>query len=274
MTNIDIFHFDTERRSFEDYGHENGFKYWLASDLQKILGYESYGTFFTVINKAIGVCMSLGITIQENFVQHIHEVEGKQISDYKLSRFACYLTTMNADSKKPNVAAAQVYFATLANVCEQYNQEVQKIERVVVRDDISDREKTLSSTAKAAGVVSYANFQGAGYRGMYNMPLTRLKQLRGIKDKTPLDFMGSDELAANLFRITQTEQKIKNQNIRGQSALENTAENVGREVRDTMIRISGTPPEALPVMEDIASAKRELKQTHKKLKDAKPKKKK
>ena len=271
MTDIEIFHFDEQRRSFEDYGHENGFKYWLASDLQKILGYENYGTFFGVINKAIGVCMSLGVPLQETFVQHIHDVDGKQINDFKLSRFACYLTTMNADSKKANVAAAQVYFATIADICELHNQEVERVDRLVARDKISDREKTLNSTVKAAGIQNYAYFQGAGYRGMYNMPLARLKQLRGIKDsKTPLDYMGSTELAANLFRITQTEEKIKNDNIRGQSALENTAENVGREVRNTMMRISGTPPEALPVMEDIANAKKELKETRKKLKDAKP----
>jgi len=275
MSDFDIFHFDESRSNFEDYGHENGFKYWLASDLQKILGYENYGTFFAVINKAIGVCMTLGIAIQENFVQHIHEVDGKEISDYKLSRFACYLTAMNGDTKKPNVAAAQVYFAGLANACELYKQEIERVERISTRDEISDREKTLSGTVKAAGVVNYAYFQGAGYRGLYNMPLAKLRQIRGIKEgKTPLDYMGKTELAANLFRITQTEEKVKNEAIKGQTKLESTAESVGREVRETMIRISGTPPEALPVLEDIATVKKELKQTHKKLKDSKPKKKK
>jgi DNA-damage-inducible protein D len=271
MKDLDIFHFDQERHSFEDLGRENGFTYWLASDLQKMLGYENYNTFFGVINKAIAVSMSLGIPIQENFVQHIHLVDGKEISDFKLSRFACFLTTMNGDDKKPNVASAKVYFASLASACAQYDQDVERVERVVIRDEISDREKTLSGTVKSAGVTNYAYFQGAGYRGMYNMPLAKLRTLRGIREgKTPLDYMGKTELAANLFRITQTEEKVKNESIQGQQRLEVTAEVVGREVRDAMIRISGTPPESLPVLEPISIAKKELKKTHKKLKDSKP----
>jgi DNA-damage-inducible protein D len=270
-----IFHLNEETKNFEDCGYENGFKYWLGSDLQKMLGYESHNTFCTIINKALGVCMSLKIPIQENFVQHKHIVDEKDVDDFKLSRFACYLTAMNADSKKTNVAMAQAYFASLANAFEEYKNHIDNIERVTIRDDISEREKSLSGTARVAGVQNYAFFQSAGYRGMYNMSLTRLRSMRGIQNgKTPLDFMGKTELAANLFRITQTEEKIKNESIRGQGKLETTAEHVGREVRETMIRISGKAPESLPKMEDISAAKKDLKATHKKLKDSKPKKKK
>ena len=119
MSDIEVFNPDNQN-NFDTLSHQNGQIYWLASDLAKWLGYTDGSTFFNAVNKAIGVCTSLGITVKEHFKQYTHSVEGQTLSDYKLTRFACYLATLNADVKKPNVARAQVYFASLAQVIQQH----------------------------------------------------------------------------------------------------------------------------------------------------------
>lgn len=173
----------------------------------------------------------------------------------------------NADARKPQVAAAQAYFATLAEAFRLYIQEAEAVERVIIREEISEREKSLSGVAMKAGVEYYGLFQNAGYRGMYNMNLSQLRKYKGLPEgKTLLDFMGKTELAANLFRITQTEEKIKNDNVFGQRRLENTAEQVGKEVRRTMVRISGVPPESLPLEGDIKEVRKGLKATNREFK--------
>jgi DNA-damage-inducible protein D len=261
---LDVFHFDEDRPNFEDYGGENGIRFWYARDFMALLGYDSYKTFTNAINRAVAACTALGIPVIENFVQCKRPIDGKDQVDMKLSRFACYLVAMNGDPKKPQVAAAQAYFAAIAESFHRYIKEVDDVERVSIREDISDREKTLNSLAKDSGVTNYAFFQNAGYRGMYNMNLCDLRRRKGVPEKrSPLDFMGKDELAANLFRITQTEMKIRNENVKGQSWLESTAEGVGRKVRETMIDISGTLPEYLPPSEDIKNVKKDLKKINK-----------
>lgn len=195
-----------------------------------------------------------------NFVADKRVRDGKSITDYKLSRFACYLIAMNGDIKKPRVAKAQAYFAAMAIAFQHYIEQAEGIERVHVRSELSDREKSLSGVARKAGVETYAFFQNAGYRGLYNMNLSQLKALKRIPaERSPLDFMGREELAANLFRITQTELKIKNENITGQARAEYAAETVGREVRKTMIKVSGTAPEQLPIVQDLKEVKAQLK---------------
>lgn len=167
---------------------------------------------------------------------------------------------MNGDSKKPQVAAAQAFFASMAEAMRNYIESAQNVERVLIRDDVSERERTLSGVAHAAGVVQYGYFQNAGYRGMYNMDLRRLRQFKGIdSDRSLLDFMGKQELAANLFRITQTEARILNEKIRGQRSLENAAHEVGKSVRDAMIKTSGSRPEQLPIAQDIKVVRKTLK---------------
>ncbi|MDR1022019.1 MAG: damage-inducible protein [Prevotellaceae bacterium] len=250
---------------FEEQSQENGFTYWRASQLMAMLGYKSLPSFSKSINKAMTTCNTLNIPIIENFQQVLNE--GGIIVDYKLSRFACYLTAMSADGKNPEVAHAQAYFAALAGAVSHYLEEAQKVERLVVREEVSERETSLHGVAKRAGVENYAFFQTAGYRGMYNMNIKRLKGMRGVPEKKSLlDFMGKDELAANLFRITQTELKIKNENVQGQSKLEATAENVGREVRNTIIKISGVAPENMTTQKDLGEIKKELKSKSKAIK--------
>jgi len=268
MSAIDVFRLDDEGQSFEDFGKENGFHHWYASDLGAFLGYENYDSFRkVVVNRAMVACATLNIPAEENFVVVRRLVGGTEISDVKLSRFACYLSAMNADPKKPKVARAQSYFAVMAEGFRQYLENSENIERLAVRDDVTKGEKSLSAVATQAGVQNYAFFQNAGYRGLYNMNLRELKIRKGLPNgKILLDFMGKEELAANLFRITQTEAKIKNESVTGQPSLERTAEHVGRTVRNTMRQISGTVPENLPLVGDIADTRKKIKATHKEFK--------
>lgn len=267
MSEINLFGPDFTGNHFENQSKENGFTFWMASDLMHLLGYESWTSFNKAINRAMTTCNTLSIPIMENFTQVEVITDGKSGFDYKLSRFACYLVVMNADNKKPSVAQAQAYFATLAGAVHNYLEEANKVERLVMRDEISDREGSLSGVVKQAGVENYAFFQNAGYRGMYNKNISQLKLIRNIPtNRSPLDFMGKEELAANLFRITQTELKIKQDNITGQKGLESAAESVGKKVRKTMMEISGVPPEMLPKSEDIKKVKTELKSKSKHIK--------
>lgn len=267
MSNLELFDASFSSDSFENESLENGFTYWLASKLMCSLGYESWTSFQKAINKAMTTCNTLNIPILENFEQLSVIVDGKSILDFKLSRFACYLVVMNADSKKLPVAQAQVYFASLAGAVQNYLHEAEKVERINIRSEVSERESSLSGVAHLAGVKNYGFFQNAGYRGMYNKNISQLKLIRNVPNgRSLLDFMGKDELAANLFRITQTELKIKQDNIKGQNQLEFAAENVGKKVRKTMLEISGIAPEQLSISEDIQKVKKELKQKSKQIK--------
>ena len=265
MSLTELFHFEEGKENFENYSNENGFTYWSALKLMEMLGYSNWSTFnSSVISKAMTTCNTLNIPLVGNFEQIQILVDGKLVIDFKLSRFACYLISMNGNVNMPQVAKSQAYFATLAGAIQDYQLEAIKVERLQVRSEISEREKTLSSVAFKHGLQpeGYGLFQNAGYRGMYNKNISQLKLIRKIDPKrTLLDFMGKDELAANLFRITQTELKIKNENVRGQNSLEFAANQVGKKVRETMIAISKTAPENLPKHEDIKDVKKGLKQT-------------
>lgn len=266
MHKIEVFQFDDDTTNFETLGFANGSLTWWASDLMKALGYSSMQSFQNAINRAIAACLTLNIEVLENFIKGERTIEGHKHKDWRLTRFACYLVAMNADIKKPQVAKAQLYFIAIAETFRSCLEEVEKIDRMLIRKDVSDRESSLSGVVKQRGVENYPFFQNAGYRGMYNMNLSALKTFKGLDncDRSLLDFMGKDELAANLFRITQTELKIKNDNIQGQGRLEAAAESVGRQVRQAMQDISQTRPEDLPLAEDIKEVKKAMKSTHRK----------
>jgi len=252
--------------AFESSGKENGTRYWYARDLMVALGYESFDSFEKAVNRASKACLTLNIPLGDTIDQIEREIDGRPHRDYKLSRFGCYLVAVNGDPKKPQVAAAQAYFVTLADAFRQYLQQGGSVERVLLRDDITERERSLSGIASEAGVENYSFFQSAGYRGLYNMSLAKLRDMRSIdRARSPLDFMGRTELAANLFRITQTEEKIKNEKIHGQIRLEQAAESVGRSVRQTMLRTGGTAPERLPKAADIKDVRKGLKGAHKEI---------
>lgn len=237
---------------FENKSNSNGFLFWYARDLMITLGYKDYNTFHKSINKAIGICASLNIDIVNNFVGIKRIIDGKEVEDFKLSRFACYLIAMNSDIKKPEVAMAQAYLAKYAEIIITLSQQAEDIECIDLRDKLSEEEKNLHGIVKAHKVEAYSLFQNAGYLGMYNMSLNKLKKLKGIPEKRALlDFMGSTELGANIFRITQTAEKIKSENIQGQYELEKAHKEVGKEVRESMKRMHNKLPEHLAIERDI-----------------------
>lgn len=259
--------------NFESFGHDNGHRYWWESDLMTHLGYQPGATWQKAKGRAMAACTALGIPIQENFNHCARDVDDDSQLDCKLSRFACYLIAMNGDPRKPEVARAQVYFAQFAEAARQMAAQIDGMERVVVRDEMSDREKSLTSVAHGSGVTDFALFQNAGYRGLYNMNLSQLKTRKGVPGKRSLlDFMGNEELAANLFRITQTEAKIRADRVRGQHQLEATAHSVGQHVRSAIRQIGGTMPEHLPAAEDLKTVKSGMKKTARDLRkmDEKP----
>lgn len=249
---------------FEEQAHQNGMLYWWASWLLQELGYTEYQPNLAPIQKAIQVCMSSNIDTANNIQEVMRDIDGKRIKDFKLSRFACYLVAMNSDVKKPAVAKLQAYFAAFATTIQQYIRNQEDIERVSLRSDITDHEKQLSSAAKQAGVTNYAFFQNQGYLGLYNMSINKIRELKGIPENRPLfDFMGAEELGANIFRITQTEAKLKRDGITGQAQAEYAAREVGKTVRKAITDIGGTMPEKLTAREDIKHVKSDLKRTDK-----------
>lgn len=266
MANVEILPFDAAGNNFEECGQENGARHWYARDFMAMLGYESFDVFEKAINRAIRACSTLEIPLVEAIQPIQRDIDGASVRDYRLSRFGCYLVAINGDVKKPQVAAAQAYFVTLAEAFRRYTQQVESVDRLLIRDDITVHDRSLASAASQAGVENFAFFQSAGYRGMYNMTLAQLRDYRGVdRSRSPLDFMGREELAANLFRITQTEAKIKNDGVRGQRGLEQTAHIVGAKVRKTMLDLSGTPPERLPKHDDIKTVRKGLKGAHKQI---------
>jgi DNA-damage-inducible protein D len=257
-------YFDREHPRFEDMYHQNGAIYWYASDLiVNMFGYDQYFPTMKPIQKAIQVCIATNIDTTENFKEEYRKIDGKHVKDFKLSRFACYLVAMNSDIKKPFVAQAQAYFAAFTATVQQYIQDQEDIERVPLRTEISAYEKTLASTAKHSGIQNYAYFQNNGYRGLYNMSIEKIRALKRLPDRKPLfDYMGPEELGANIFRITQTEAKIKRERLRGQPALEAAALEVGQAVRQSIKDMGGTLPEELPPYEAIQHIKSDLKKTN------------
>jgi DNA-damage-inducible protein D len=241
---------------FEEQAKENGGRYWDAWTLMMTLGYESYDSFKRVILKAISSCAKLGIETHEAFTPETLIEDGKTRHTYRLTRFACFLITLHADDGKRQVSAAKVYFATIAAAIIQSGINLNDLERIELRSDLSEGENVMESAAKAGGVESYAFFKSAGFRGLYNMSLKNLKVYKGVPAEARLyDLMGKTELAANWFRVTQTAERIRHHNIKGQGALEHAARQVGASVRDEMIRNSRTKPEDLPIEDDLKIVK-------------------
>lgn len=258
-TELSVFHFEPDRPGFEDLGQPNGITHWHESTLMDALGYQSADGFQKAVLKAKQTCLTLSIEVEDHFVR---QVDGTRL----MTRFACYLVAMNGDTRKPKVAAAQAYFAAIAETFQDHLQHTDGIDRLLIREEITDGQKSLSSTAKRHGVQNYAFFQDAGYLGMYNMNLKNLKIRKGLRNGEQLiDRMGKEEMAAHLFRITQTDARIKRDDVRGQRHLEDVAKRVGQSVRKTMLETGGTEPEKLPLADDVKEVKKKLKGTGKNL---------
>lgn len=226
--------------------------YWMARDIQSILGYDKWDKFENVINKAIMACESTGVEFGNHFLQtgkmvNIGSGALRERKDYFLSRYACYLIAMNGDSNKPEIGTAQTYFAVQTRRQELQDKLTADERRIYLRNRVKNANLSLASTAKKVGVQKYGIFQNAGYLGLYEMGLSDIKKYKNINNKENLlDRMGRTELAANEFRITQTEDKIIRENIRGEKQAIDTHHNVGKEVRNTIKKLNGIMPEQLP----------------------------
>ena len=244
---------------FESIRHvdDEGNEYWYARELQKVLEYTEWRKFVGVIKKAINSCKASNYVTSDHFVgadKMINLGKGGQrkVSDYKLSRYACYLIAQNGDSRKKVIALAQTYFAIQTRKHElleqEYNNLTEDEKRFYQRDLTKKGNNSLNQTAKKAGVKNFDKFHNAGYKGLYNgetaNDIAKRKGLRYREDI--LDNMGSDELIANLFRISQTNQKLINDNVQGEGNANEVHYNVGKKVRNAIADIGGTMPEDLP----------------------------
>lgn len=261
--------------NFESIKHvdENGNEYWLARELMNVLEYSQWRRFENVIEKAKKACENSNISVTDCFAnvgKSIISGKGKEdiINDYKLNRYACYLIAQNGDPRKKSIALAQTYFAVQTRKQEITEQEYAKLsedeKRLYTRQNVKDKNKYLFKTAQEAGVTNFGIFNNYGYRGLYNGETAKdIKRRKGLKDKDDiLDYMGSTELAANLFRITQTDEVLKNKNVNNEQDACNTHHDVGQAVRQTIKRIGGTMPEDLPTPEKSAKT---LEKENKKL---------
>ena len=248
---------------------ENGVEYWSSRDLAKILEYADYRNFITVINKAKEACLNSGNEVLDHFGDITEMViigSGAQrpIDTIKLTRYACYLTVQNADPNKTIVAQAQTYFAIQTRIAEvqqmeEYNRlSTEEEKRLFLREEMAKHNSQLADAAKGAGIIEprdYAIFQNYGYQGLYGgLGAQEIHERKGLKKSQKiLDHMGSTELAANLFRATQTEDKLRRENIKGKNLANKTHYEVGKKVRQTIKELGGTMPEDLPVADSIKS---------------------
>lgn len=257
-------------KSFEDIKKidENGLEYWEARDLMPLLEYTDWRNFIGVIQKAQKACKNSGQFINYHFVdidKMIIIASGtpkettRFIQDYKLSRYACYLIAQNGDPSKRAIATAQTYFAIQTRTQEIFQQLNKNEKRLFVRGEIKDHNKQLFATAKQAGVSNFAKFNNAGYQGLYGMRKDQIQMKKGIGKDDILDRAGTTELAANLFRITQTDEKIKKEDIKSEFKANNTHFVVGKKVRQTIRDIGGTMPETLKPEKHIKELENEQK---------------
>lgn len=232
---------------------KTGVEYWTAREIKEILGYQRWDRFEDVIRKAIMACDSAGIDSSYQFSKTGRLIEhakgGKRtVDDYFLTRYACYLIAMNGDASKPQIAVAQTYFAIQTRRQELSDQRAAQEARLEIRERVRSANKALNSAAKDAGVTRYPFFHDAGYKGLYGgIGNNDIKRYKGIpKNENLLDRSGRAELAANEFRITQTEEKLRHENVLGQVHAEKTHRTVGDHIRETIKKLGGTPPEDLP----------------------------
>ena len=254
--------------------NEHGVEYWSARDLQPCLGYSQWRSFENAIQKAVESCKQSGNNPEHHLADASKMIlRGKgaslEVNDYHLSRFACYLIAQNGDPRKPEIAHAQKYFAIQTRRQEVSEQMAADLERVETRQQVSMEFKALSGAAREAGVQDkmFGMFHDAGYKGLYGgLGVDAIKARKGIAPKEQLmDRMDTTELAANLFRMTQTRDKLKNERIKDPREAMQAHEMVGKEVRTAIENIRGVLPENMPPAEPINLVKKRLKTTKPKL---------
>lgn len=255
---------DIERYSeeiFENIKHVNeyGQEFWYARDLQRVLTYSQWRYFLEVIFKAMDACEASGNKVDDHFAEvrklvQIGSGAERKVEDYMLTRYACYLIVMNGDSRKEVIALGQTYFAVKTRqqeLIDDYEQLSEDQKRLAIRNEIREHNKSLAEAAKNAGVVEprdYAIFQNRGYQGLYGgLGAKDIHTRKGLKKSQQiLDHMGSTELAANLFRATQTDEKLRRDQVVGKKEAGDVHFQVGQKVRQTIKELGGTMPEDLP----------------------------
>jgi len=241
---------------------ENGNEFWFARDLSSVLGYAKWENFSNVINRAMLACQNSGYSVSEHFpdirktIQMPKNAE-KKVVDYKLSRYACYLVVQNGDPRKEIIALGQTYFAIQTRrqeLADTFNQLDENNKRLVVRGNIKQWNQLLAEAAHNAGVITddeFAVFQNAGYMGLYGgLTVADIHRKKGLKEKEKiLDFMGSTELIANLFRISQTEEKLKIEQTSTALEANEIHYHIAEKIRNAMKAMGTTLPENLPTPE-------------------------
>ena len=251
-------------QTFESIKHinEDGQEYWLARELQPVLEYAQWRRFSDAIERAKLACKNSGYEIDDHFAdvgKTIDMPKGahREIDDVMLSRYACYLIVMNGDPRKEIIAVGQTYFAVKTRqqeLIENYEELTEEQKRLAIRNEMIAHNKSLAEAAQMAGIKDakdYAIFQNMGYQGLYGgLGAKEIHAKKGLKKSQKiLDYMGSTELAANLFRATQTDEKIRRENIKGKANANQTHFDVGAKVRQTIKELGGTMPEDLPTPE-------------------------
>lgn len=263
----------TEYRQFEYIKHttDQGAEFWYARELAPVLEYTKWENFKKVIDRAILACNNSGFSVADHFPEVRKMVvlgsgSQRKIRDYMLSRYACYLIVQNGDPRKEAIALGQTYFAIQTRrqeIADAFNQLDEDRKRLVIRGDVTNWNAMLAEAAHHAGIteqIDYARFQNAGYMGLYGgLTAVDIHARKGlVENEKILDHMGSEELGANLFRITQTEAKMKRDQPQGLEEASGIHYTVGAEVRETIDRVGGTMPEDLPTPEkSIAEIGRE-----------------
>lgn len=250
--------------TFDGIMHENeyGQECWYARELARVLQYSDWRNFENTIYKAMDACRNSGNNISDHFgdVTKLLKMSAggtRKISDYALSRYACYLIVMNGDPQKDIIAVGQTYFAAKTRqqeLIEDYDQLSEDQKRLAIRNEMIEHNKSLAEAAQMAGVIEpkdYAIFQNKGYQGLYGgLGMRDIHARKGLKKSEKiLDHMGSTELAANLFRATQTDEKLRRDKIKGKDAANQTHFQVGAKVRKTIADLGGTMPEDLSTPE-------------------------
>ena len=250
--------------TFENIRHTNeyGQEFWYARELQQALEYSQWRRFEETIERAKTACLQSENSIEDHFANvgkmvSIGSGAQREIDDIMLSRYACYLIVMNGDPRKQIIAVGQTYFAVKTRqqeLVDNYDQLTEDQKRLAIRDEIKRHNKSLAEAAQMAGVetsLDYATFQNYGYMGLYGgLKAQDIKRRKGLKKSQDiLDHMGSTELAANIFRATQTDEKLRRENVQGKDAANRTHYEVGAKVRQTIAELGGTMPEDLPTPE-------------------------
>jgi DNA-damage-inducible protein D len=242
---------------------DNGAEFWSSRNFAQVLEYDNYRNFERVIEKARLACFNSGHKIEDHFVDADDMIEigkgGKRsVKTVLMSRYACYLVIQNADPRKEIVAQGQTYFAVQTRRQELSDEDrlLEDDRRLLLRDELKQHNTKLADAAKDAGVIApidYAIFQNHGYRGLYNgLDQAGIQRKKGLKKSQKiLDHMGSSELAANLFRATQAEEKLRRDKVQGKAAANATHFAVGAKVRQTIKELGGTMPEDLPTADSI-----------------------